>query len=611
MSSPIDNVQWVGRITKKMSITALESTLTLRTAIGTLVIICGSIWALRRAIHRIRVKSLIRNLPGPKNESWITGNFPEIYDVLNFKWHYDITEKYDGIFQINGMFGDEQLYITDSRAMHQVLVKEQEIFEEPQSLLIMNRVLLGNGLLATLGSLHKKQRRVLNPVFSAKHMRELVNIFLPISRKLCSSVTSQLRSVPTEVDMYMWTSRGALEFIAQGGLGTSLDTLKVGEISDYTKLVKEMVPIVSRLHVAMQILPLVYPIVSLIPTPVLDFLLRYAPFSAVRELKRITDQLEDTSREVLQRSRTAVSEELELEKEHLKDDTGARSCDILSALLRAQHDCLESERLQESELMGQITTLIFAAQDTTSSAVSRILHVLTAHTETQSELRKAIRKARESLSSDEKWDYDTLMHIPLLDAVVRETLRLYNPVSWIWRIAREETTLPLRKPISIRRSKTNENGHGHDQDDRGETVSRIPVAKGQGIVIGIAASHRDKSIWGAHANEWKPENWLENRDIDDLDEEKESKISPRLGYEDRYPGIYSGMMSFSGGGRSCIGFKFAILAIKLLVAELIDQFEFSAPDGEIIWNMNHIAAPTVLGREKEGAQMPLKVSLAT
>lgn len=46
------------------------------------------------------------------------------------------------------------------------------------------------------------------------------------------------------------------------------------------------------------------------------------------------------------------------------------------------------------------------------------------------------------------------------------------------------------------------------------------------------------------------------------------------------------------------------------MARLIERFEFALPDEEIVWNMNHIAAPTVKGREAEGAQMPLKVSLA-
>lgn len=132
---------------------------------------------------------------------------------------------------------DEQLYITDPRAMYHVLVKDMSIWEEPQSLLVyvhiriplslcllryhrMNRALLGEGLLATLGALqilrfsfllrvplhpsffltsltsescltktytgvhHKWQRKILNPFFSEKHMRDLLPIFWPVVNKV-------------------------------------------------------------------------------------------------------------------------------------------------------------------------------------------------------------------------------------------------------------------------------------------------------------------------------------------------------------------------------------------------------------------------------------------
>lgn len=166
------------------------------------------------------------------------------------------------------------------------------------------------------------------------------------------------------------------------------------------------------------------------------------------------------------------------------------------------------------------------------------------HPITQSELRKEIRRAHEGISSDKQWDYDELMHLPLLDAVVRETLRLFNPVSWIWRIAREETSLPLRKPIVIQKIKNHSDETGRKQDGGCEDVDHIPVAKGQGVVIGIAAAHRDKTVWGAHANEWNPNNWLGNhlnQNTNFEEEENELIFSSPLDYEDRYPGIYSGM----------------------------------------------------------------------
>jgi len=66
-------------------------------------------------------------------------------------------------------------------------------------------------------------------------------------------------------------------------------------------------------------------------------------------------------------------------------------------------------------------TLTFAATDTTSGALARILSLLSAHQDVQNKLRQEIRKARESGDLS----YNELVALPYLDAVCRETLRLY------------------------------------------------------------------------------------------------------------------------------------------------------------------------------------------
>ena len=66
-------------------------------------------------------------------------------------------------------------------------------------------------------------------------------------------------------------------------------------------------------------------------------------------------------------------------------------------------------------------TFIFAAMDTTSNALAVILDLLAQHPEVQDKLRQEIIEA----SKGEDMGYDTLVSLPYLDAVCRETLRLY------------------------------------------------------------------------------------------------------------------------------------------------------------------------------------------
>ena len=69
--------------------------------------------------------------------------------------------------------------------------------------------------------------------------------------------------------------------------------------------------------------------------------------------------------------------------------------------------------------------------DTTSNALSRILHLLAQHPDVQNKLRAEIVEAQAGFGTDVP--YDDLIKLPYLDAVVRETLRVHAPVPLIRR----------------------------------------------------------------------------------------------------------------------------------------------------------------------------------
>ena len=66
-------------------------------------------------------------------------------------------------------------------------------------------------------------------------------------------------------------------------------------------------------------------------------------------------------------------------------------------------------------------TFTFAAMDTTSGALGRILFLLSIHQDVQNKLRQEITEARKSGDLG----YDDLVALPYLDAVCKETLRVY------------------------------------------------------------------------------------------------------------------------------------------------------------------------------------------
>jgi cytochrome P450 len=176
------------------------------------------------------------------------------------------------------------------------------------------------------------------------------------------------------------------------------------------------------------------------------------------------------------------------------------------------------------------------------------------------------------------------MGLPYLDALARETLRLYAPITFLSRTTRKDVVLPLSSPI---------------QSTTGDTISAIPIRSNTNVIIGIAAANRDREIWGDDADEWKPERWLG----------KGFSEVTRSG--EKLPGVYSGMMTFLGGSRACIGFKFSELELKVVISTLIESLEFTpSKTKEIVWRNSSIQNPVTKDNVDGPSSLPLGVALA-
>ena len=170
-------------------------------------------------------------------------------------------------------------------------------------------------------------------------------------------------------------------------------------------------------------------------------------------------------------------------------------------------------------------TLTFAATDTTSGALGRILFLLSIHQDVQNKLRQEITNARKSGDLS----YDELAALPYLEAVCRETLRVYahRAFHYCLNSTRTETQVsallycnqnvkPLHSLPKIHYSSVNNSTRrdailplstpiiGVD----GQKMSEILVPNNTNVIISIYAANRNPEIWGPDSHEWKPERWL-------------------------------------------------------------------------------------------------------
>ncbi|TFY62571.1 hypothetical protein EVJ58_g3785 [Rhodofomes roseus] len=248
----------------------------------------------------------------------------------------------------------------------------------------------------------------------------------------------------------------------------------------------------------------------------------------------------------------------------MREDAGAgEKEDIMSVLVKENNVASDEDKLPDGDIIAQLTTMTLAATDTTANSICRVLHLLAQHPEAQQRLREEIVEARQGIDLP----YDDLNQLPYLDAVLRETLRLYPPATLLSREALEDTVLPLSQPIRC---------------PDGRFMHELPIAKGTEIIMGVLGSNTNKELWGEDALEWKPDRWL-------------SPLPDAL-MEAPIPGVYNKS-----------GFKFAETEIKAVLSVLIPQFALDVTDKPIMWNVATVTYPTV-GWESDKPELPLFVT---
>ncbi|TEB18519.1 cytochrome P450 [Coprinellus micaceus] len=532
------------------------------------------VWPLLRRLAR--GPGPLDKVLGPEGAGFIAGHLPLVFTPNAWGFHEMVAKKYGGIAKLHGFFRKPMLFVYDPKALYHIFLKDQHTFEESDSFVGTNQPVFGDGLLSTLGEQHRRQRKMLNPVFSIAHMKRMIPTFFDITFQLREIFLEKTANGPTELDMSPLMTSTALEIISQCGLGQKFNTVQVANGADeheYIKAMKMLLPLGASpflLMVRTMVMPTLYRL-KLSNTRFMRLVVNLVgiPYRRLRLLKQAVDVMHKTSVGIFNAKKKAVA-----------DGEDGDQTDFLSILMRENAKASKEDQLPDNEVIAQISTIMFAAMDTTSNALCRILYLLSKNQDAQERLRAEIREAKQRFG-DGELSYDQLGSLTYLDAVIRETLRRYSPAAVVTRESNKDAILPLSKPITT---------------TDGAQTQEVYVPKDTMVIISINSINNDPDIWGEDAHEWKPERWL--------------KPLPEEVVEAKIPGVYSHLMTFIGGGRACIGFKFSEMEMKVVLYTLLDGFKFS-PGKEIYWNMIGVATPSSQPEMKEfKSDCPLVVSRA-
>jgi len=245
-------------------------------------------------------------------------------------------------------------------------------------------------------------------------------------------------------------------------------------------------------------------------------------------------------------------------------------------LVRANAATSASQALTHSEMLSQISTFLTAGHETTASALTWTLYALARAPAAQTRLRAALR----ACDID---DIHAVLNLPLLEYTVREALRLHAPVSGTLRVYAGEASecfVPLQNPIRVRvptwrrlfrTFRRSSPLAGEAEDDQWNLQSGIYLRHGDIINVPIQTVNRATDVWGTDAGVFRPERW--------------AALPPAVC---TIPGLYAHTLTFlngnggAGGNRSCIGYRFALAEIKVFLACLLHDLEFSVDDDVVI-----------------------------
>ncbi|EPS98326.1 hypothetical protein FOMPIDRAFT_1024652 [Fomitopsis schrenkii] len=512
--------------------------------------------------------SSLRYMPGPRCNNWLRGNLPEMRAeepcVVQQRW----AERYGHVFHYKVSLNANMVMMLDTKAINYILTHSHD-YPKPDMMRFALSKIVGPGLLVVEGEQHRQQRRILNPAFGPAQIRGVTDIFVDKARQLRDVWQAQVSKAGNALDMDIVSGLNnmTLDVIGLAGFNYELHSLnpdnKPNELRQAFDVMFQML-IGSALSV-MAILRNAFPVFRIIPN---QFARRTEEAQSVA--RRIGMQLIAEKKEAVMRAAMQSGGGKEISGKSLHDR------DLLTLLIKANMstDIPENQRLSDDDVLAQVPTFLVAGHETTSTGTIWSLYALAQAPEVQAKLREELWSV-----PTENPTMDELNALPYLEAVVRETLRVHAPVSETIRVAAKDDVVPLERPYV---------------DTQGNVCDHIRVPKGTRFSIPILAMNRSKEFWGADAHEFKPERWTTGG-------------IPEAAHH--IPGVWGNMMTFIGGPRACIGFRFSLVEMKALLFTLIRSFEFelALPKEAIVKLQGVVDRPFLRAEREKGAMLPMKV----
>nr|QLL22066.1 cytochrome P450 [Tribolium confusum]UXX17146.1 CYP4G7 [Tribolium confusum] len=398
---------------------------------------------------------------------------------------------------------------------------------------------LGDGLLISKGDKWRSHRKMIAPTFH----QSILKTFIPVFNKNAASLIDQLRNEALDqiCDIHDYMSGTTVDVLLETVMGVK-KTKEATSSYKYAKAVMDMCTILHFRHVRIWLRPdWIFSLTKMFKEQ--NSLLRIihnltdrvikqkkrAYFERVKEgdVSLYNNAVKETEEENLRVKNeqtfnygSALRDDLDENDENLGEKKRLAFLDFM-----VEASQTEGNKLNDEEIREEVNTIMFEGHDTTAAASSFFVCVLGCYPEIQEKVYQELREIFQG--SDRPITFNDTLEMKYLERVLLETLRMYPPVPIITRVINEEIKLA-------------------------SADYTLPI--GTTVGIGQFLVHRNPKYY-PNPDKFDPDNFLPER------------------CQQRH---YYSFIPFSAGPRSCVGRKYAMLKLKILLASIVRNFKIKS-----------------------------------
>eukprot|EP01095_Lingulamoeba_sp_RSL-Kostka_P015925 TRINITY_DN7517_c0_g1_i1.p1 TRINITY_DN7517_c0_g1~~TRINITY_DN7517_c0_g1_i1.p1 ORF type:complete len:528 (-),score=124.49 TRINITY_DN7517_c0_g1_i1:79-1662(-) len=379
---------------------------------------------------------------------------------------------------------------------------------------------VGDGIFNVVGEEWKEERKFAKPLFKKSYLREYAKLFDSNSKRLLD-IWDEMRmteeGIKEGIDVQTHFMNYTMDSFCEIGFGINLNTIEANAMNETDKFSFSFDYLQQK---------------SISRDQLGKFLKVFELFNKDHMYYECVDYIDDFIYAIID--------------ERIKEDVDilVQRSDLLSKLLiksiDSQSNTIVVDETQRKKLRDFIINYLIAGRDTTAILLTFVTYCLSKHPEVEERVVNEINK----LFGDKvEFDHDlftleNLSKLPYLDAVIKETLRLFPPV-----------------PVD---------GYTCVKDD--VLPDGTFISKGTQVMYSPYIIHRREDLF-KNADQFFPDRWTKEYI-------KKTNIEPP-----NHPFAFN---SFHRGPRQCLGKDLALVEAKIMLISALKRFRFVQHDNHTI-----------------------------